>query len=33
MGLSILGIALLIIGIEIIASGVSGRKMHMPGMR
>jgi hypothetical protein len=27
----ILGIALLIIGIEIIASGISGRKMRMPG--
>jgi uncharacterized membrane protein HdeD (DUF308 family) len=29
----ILGIALLIIGIEIIASGVSGRKMQMPGRK
>jgi uncharacterized membrane protein HdeD (DUF308 family) len=27
----LLGIALLIIGIEIIASGISGRKMQMPG--
>jgi uncharacterized membrane protein HdeD (DUF308 family) len=27
----ILGIALLIIGIEIIASGISGRRMHIPG--
>lgn len=29
----ILGIALLIIGIEIIASGISGRKMQMPGRK
>jgi uncharacterized membrane protein HdeD (DUF308 family) len=29
----LLGIALLIIGIEIIASGISGRKMHMPGRK
>ena len=29
----LLGIALLIIGIEIIASGISGRKMQMPGRK